>query len=158
MLAYKAPAVDITQATLPTTLGRITHTLSNVFLGRWGDFGRATIRMTTPTLDNVFPGRWGDFGPSLGIRFTRASLGAAAISAESEPAEKIGDRRRGPAVGVIERAGLGLAFALPYRTGSIAARPAQTRPRGQHQRADGTGRGSFDLSVAELGSERVEID
>ena len=36
MLAYKAPAVDISQTTSPTTLGRVTHTL--VFLGRWGDF------------------------------------------------------------------------------------------------------------------------
>ena len=80
MLACKAPAVDITQPTLPTTLGTVTHTLSIVFLGRWGDFGRATIRRITPTLDNVSPGRWGDFGPSLGIRFIRLSLGAAAVS------------------------------------------------------------------------------
>ena len=79
MPAYKAPAVDISQPMSPTTLGRITHTLSNVFLGRWGDFGRATIRRITPTLDNLFLGRWGDFGPNLGIRFIRPSLGVADV-------------------------------------------------------------------------------
>ena len=57
MLAYKAPAVGITEPMLLTTLGRVT-----------------------PTLGNLFPGRWGDFGPSLGIRFIRLSLGAAAVS------------------------------------------------------------------------------